>query len=192
MALDMTGLRDELKQLEARVEEGLGKRQASATYRIVSARAKVEEAILREQRKLKMGLVEYIRTARLRTLLTGPFIYGMIVPIAFLDLCVNIYQFICFSVWGIPRAKRRDFVIIDRHRLGYLNAIEKLNCVYCGYANGVVAFTSEVAGRTEQYWCPIKHAARAAGTHSRYDEFLDYGDAHAWRARLDEIHKKID
>jgi hypothetical protein len=32
---------------------------------------------------------------------------------------------------------------IDRHRLGYLNVIEKANCVYCSYANGVVAYVRD-------------------------------------------------
>ena len=65
--------------------------------------------------------------------------------------------------------------------LAYLNALEKLNCAYCSYANGVIAFTREVAGRTERYWCPIKHARRVLGAHPHYSEFVDYGDAEAFR-----------
>lgn len=49
--------------------------------------------------------------------------------------------------------------------LSYLNAIEKLNCVYCGYGNGVIAYGREIIARTEQFWCPIKHASKAAGEH---------------------------
>jgi hypothetical protein len=75
-----------------------------------------------------------------------------------------------------PRVRRGDFVVIDRHRLGYLNTLEKINCAYCGYANGVIAYGREVASRTESYWCPIKHAQRWPGPHPRYAEFMDYGD----------------
>ena len=46
---------------------------------------------------------------------------------------------------------RGQYIVIDRHRLKYLNAIEKLNCVYCGYGNGVIAYARDIAGRTEQY-----------------------------------------
>ena len=40
---------------------------------------------------------------------------------------------------------------------------------------------TEIAARTEQYFCPIKHAHRLAQTHSRYGKFLPYGDARAYR-----------
>jgi hypothetical protein len=72
--------------------------------------------------------------------------------------------------------------VVDRHRLAYLNTIEKLNCVYCGYGNGVIAYAHEVIARTEQYWCPIRHARRVHGAHERYPDFFDYGDAEAYRS----------
>jgi hypothetical protein len=34
------------------------------------------------------------------------------------------------------------------------------------YANGVFAYVREVGSRTEQYWCPIKHARRVLGVHA--------------------------
>ena len=63
----------------------------------------------------------------------------------------------CFPIYGIERVQRRRYFAIDRHTLAYLNAIEKANCLYCSHANGVIAYVREVAARTEQYWCPIKH-----------------------------------
>ena len=102
-----------------------------------------------------------------------------------MDIWISLYQWVCFRVYGVPRVRRQDYLIIDRHRLGYLNGIEKLNCVYCGYANGLFAYLREIAGRTEQYWCPIKHARKIRQPHSRYPRFLEYGDARgtmsAWR-----------
>jgi hypothetical protein len=50
--------------------------------------------------------------------------------------------------------------------------------------NGVIAFTREIAGRTEAYWCPIKHARKAIGTHARYAGFADYGDAEGYRQEV--------
>ena len=66
---------------------------------------------------------------------------------------------------------------IDRNKLRYLNALEGLNCMYCSYANGLLAYVVEIAGRTEQHWCPIKHARRIQNAHDRYSHFLPYGDA---------------
>jgi hypothetical protein len=191
LAADLVELGKDLERLEARIDAAVLERQQSSTHRLARGRAEFEQTVLAEHRKLRTGLLEYLRTARLPTLLTAPFIYGMIVPIVFLDVCVTIYQFVCFPVWRVQSARRRDFVVIDRHRLGYLNGIEKLNCMYCGYANGVIAFTRDVASRTELYWCPIKHATRPSATHDRYDHFLDYGDAQAWRCRLDELRRMI-
>jgi hypothetical protein len=116
--------------------------------------------------------------------LTAPVIYSLIVPLLLLDLVVMVYQAICFPVYGIGKVRRRDYFIFDRHHLAYLNALEKLNCAYCSYANGLIAFLREIAARTEQHWCPIKHARRAIGAHEHYREFVDYGDADGYREWL--------
>jgi hypothetical protein len=117
--------------------------------------------------------------------LTSPFIYGLIVPFVLLDLMVVIYQAVCFPVYGIAKVRRADYVFIDRHQLGYLNALQKLNCVYCGYGNGLIAFVREVAARTEAYWCPIKHSRRVADPHSFYPGFAGFGDDAAYQARVE-------
>ena len=111
----------------------------------------------------------------------SPLVYALIVPLVFLDLCVTLFQAICFPVYGIPRVTRSEFIVIDRHHLAYLNGIEKLNCAYCGYANGLLAYTRAIAGRAEEHWCPIKHARRTKGQHRQYFRFADYGDAEKYR-----------
>ena len=70
-----------------------------------------------------------------------------------------------------------------------MNALEKLNCAYCSYANGLIAYVREIAGRTEQYWCPIKHARRVIGAHPGYAAFMDYGDADGYRKWLEQLQK---
>lgn len=86
---------------------------------------------------------------------------------------------------------RRPFLVLDRHRLQYLNAIEKANCTFCSYANGAIAYVHDVAARTEQYWCPIKHATDIAAPHHRYHLFFDYGDAQAYRRDLPDIRAQL-
>jgi hypothetical protein len=87
--------------------------------------------------------------------------------------------------------QRSSYIVIDRHHLGYLNAIEKANCMFCSYANGVFAYTREVAGRTEQYWCPIRHAQRVRGAHAHYAEFVPFGDAEGYRQRLPLLRAEL-
>jgi len=123
-------------------------------------------------------------------ILTAPAIYALIIPLLLLDFFVAVYQAVCFPVYGIPRVSRRDYLAFDRGHLAYLNAIEKLNCAYCSYANGLLAYVREVASRTEEYWCPIKHARRVLGVHSRYGDFVDYGDADAYRHELERLRAK--
>ncbi len=126
-------------------------------------------------------------------MLTVPVIWFAIVPALFMDLFATIYQAICFPLYGIPKVKRSDYIIIDRHYLEYLNIIEKINCVYCGYFTGLIGFVQEVAARTEQYWCPIKHARKTRAIHSRYNNFfLDYGDCDRYQEKLKEIRKSFD
>jgi len=92
------------------------------------------------------------------------------------------------------RASRRDYLVNDRHKLAYLNTIEKVNCSYCGYGNGVIAYAREIVSRTEQYWCPIRHAHRVPGAHERYPRFFAYGDAEAYlegvEAKRQELGKE--
>lgn len=80
--------------------------------------------------------------------------------------------------------------MIDRHKLAYLR-IEKLNCAYCGYANGVFAYVREIAGRTEAYWCPIKHGERTRDPHGYYDDFATCGDPQGYKRRLPALRRSL-
>lgn len=148
-------------------------------------------AIRALQRRQRVGLWRYITRANAATALTAPVIYSVLLPFAVIDLWVTVYQAICFRAWRVKRVRRRDFFAIDRHQLPYLNALEKMNCLYCSYANGVIAYVREIAARTEQYWCPIRHARRVRGTHDRYERFVPYGDAASYRTRLDGLRRMI-
>jgi hypothetical protein len=109
-----------------------------------------------------------------------------------LDIGVTLFQAICFPIYGIPKVKRADYVIFDRQYLSYLNIIEKLNCAYCSYFNGIIGYIQEIAARTEQFWCPIKHAHHLCTLHSRYQNFIDYGDAESYRQHKEDVRKQFD
>jgi len=88
-----------------------------------------------------------------------------------------------------PFIELRKSTNSGRHYLPYLNLIEKINCVYCGYGNGLIEYAREVIGRTEKYWCPIKHARRTPDPHRHVEKFFDYGDARAWKDDLSKLRK---
>jgi hypothetical protein len=124
-------------------------------------------------------------TNRPLNLITGPIIYSMILPLLLLDLCVSFYQATCFPIYQISKVHRDDYIVFDRQQLEYLNFIEKFHCTYCAYGNGLMAYVSEIVGRTEEYFCPIKHARKVLGNHSRYARFLGYGEAADYQSRLE-------
>lgn len=110
-------------------------------------------------------------------LTSTPFILGMIIPLVFLDICLEIYHHVCFPLYGIPLVKRKNYIKIDRHRLAYLNMFDKLWCAYCGYANGLMHYATNIAGETEHYWCGIKHQPRKGFIEpAHHKNFAKYGD----------------
>ncbi|HNC69643.1 MAG TPA: hypothetical protein PKZ77_04070, partial [Pseudomonadales bacterium] len=129
---------------------------------------RLAEEFLRRQRRYRTGVIRFVASARPLVLLTAPMIYLGWLPFIVLDLFVTLCQTVCFPVWRIPKVKRSDYLFFDRADLPYLNVIERFNCFYCSYANGIAAYAREVAARTEQYWCPIKHARRIVAAHDRY------------------------
>ncbi|MCC7272193.1 MAG: hypothetical protein IT561_05955 [Alphaproteobacteria bacterium] len=191
MDRELERLRSRLRELEGQIERKVESRGAELRERLEREKVVFERSVLEQHRRIKVGLVRFLRESPFLTLVTAPVIYGLVVPLLLLDAALAVYQGICFRAWGIARVRRSDYIVLDRHRLAYLNAIQKLNCVYCGYANGVVALARELASRTEQYWCPIRHAQRIRGAHDRYGRFLAYGDAEGFHARLDELRDEL-
>ncbi|WP_408588893.1 hypothetical protein [Novosphingobium sp.] len=150
-----------------------------------------EHGIVAQHRAMRLKVTRFLAQSSLPATLTAPVIYSLIVPLVLVDVWVSVYQAICFRAYGIARVRRRDYLAFDRQHLAYLNWIEALNCWFCAYANGLVGFVREVSSRTEQYWCPIKHALKVIDPHQRYYEFAEYGDADGYRARLDAFRAAL-
>jgi hypothetical protein len=186
-----TDVLEAIRKLEAELEETLRGKQEEWKYRIELGRAQFETAVAAQHRQMRTRLGRYLRESSIPTLLTTPIIYSVGLPFLIIDAWVTLYQWVCFPIYGIPRVRRRDFIALDRRRLQYLNGIEKANCEYCGYANGVIAYVREVTARTEQYWCPIKHARAVRGPHQRYRLFVDYGDAEGYHRELQQLRDAL-
>jgi len=182
---------DKIRALEAELAAEIALRGAELKYSLEQGTIVFEQEILRRHREMRRELWPYLRDAGILTLITAPFIYALIVPFVVLDPFVTIYQRVCFPVYGIAPVLRKDFLVFDRQNLAYLNLVEKINCAYCSYGNGVLAYASEIAARTEQVWCPIKHARRMQNIHAYYRDFVDYGDAEAYQQSLEKLRAKI-
>jgi hypothetical protein len=178
-------IRARLRELREELETELAEGREEFRYRIERRRVVFEAEARARHRAAKERLSSFLARTRPLVVLTAPVIYVMVLPLGFLDLTVTLYQRVCFPVYRVPPVRRGAYGFLDRHQLGYLNGLQKLNCVYCGYANGVIAYAREVAARTEQYWCPIKHSRAPPDPHDRYPGFLPFGDAEGFRDGLE-------
>ncbi len=185
-------LLEKFRVLERELATEFQKKQEEFFYEIRKKKIRFQREIKLEHKLLIINAFQYIRRARPLAILTLPVIWSCVIPALLMDIVITIYQAICFPVYGIPKVRRGDFIVLDRHHLNYLNFIEKMNCVYCGYFNGVVAYAREMAARTEQHWCPIKHARRVGDIHSRYKYFFDYGDGKRYRQEIEAARRDFE
>ena len=171
--------------LEDELRTAVHDQESRMFFQIKGKRIEFERSVAQAHKKLKKNFLRWLVTDRPQNLITGPIIYAMVLPLLMLDACVTFYQWACFPIYGVSKVRRRDYLVFDRRQLGYLNFIEKFHCTYCEYGTGLMAYMSEILARTEQYFCPIKHAHKVLGTHARYNRFLDYGEADAYETKLE-------
>lgn len=176
---------DQMSALEAELRSAVHEQESRVFFQIKGKRVEFERSAREAHRKLKTSFLRWLVTNRPQNLITGPIIYAMVIPLLMLDLFVSFYQWACFPIYGVKKVRRGDYIVFDRRHLNYLNFIEKFHCTYCEYANGLMSYMAEIIARTEQYFCPIKHARKILGTHARYRGFLAYGDAADYEARLE-------
>ncbi|HEX7455073.1 MAG TPA: hypothetical protein VF296_03435 [Gallionella sp.] len=176
---------DQITSLEEELQKAVEDKECRLSYQIKDKRVIFEQTLKTAHRRLKMDVFRWFLAVRPQNFLTMPIIYSMIVPMTLLDLFVTFYQMTCFPIYGIARVQRAKYIVMDHQHLAYLNGFEKVHCMYCSYAVGMLGYAREITARTEQYFCPIKHAHKILSSHSRYDRFLDYGDA-------DNLHNKIE
>ena len=181
---DMRGIQEQLEQFFEETREKF-------RYTLEDGRVRVSTEVRQLQRRYRVSSFRYLLDADWRSVVTAPVIYSMIVPLVIIDISFTLYQHVCFRAYGVPRVSRRTYLVNDRHLLVYLNTIEKINCTYCGYGNGVLAYTREIISRTEQYWCPIRHAHRVIDSHRRYPQFFAYGDAKSYQQGLKQKRKAL-
>ncbi|MCH9813542.1 MAG: hypothetical protein K0U47_06310 [Epsilonproteobacteria bacterium] len=186
----ITQILDEMATLEKTLQEEIEKQETKIGYQLKNGLIAFEKNIVCEHKKSMKSLIAYFKEIPFLHLISSPIIYAMLIPAIIFDILLFIYQQSIFRIYHIKMVKRSDYIIFDRHYLAYLNIIEKINCLYCSYFNGLMAFALEVAAHTELYFCPIKHAKKSAYRHSTYKDFFNYGDAKAFEEELETLRAK--
>ncbi len=172
---------EKIKKLEEDLKKEYERNKQNFHFEKAFNKFQFDTEYIKEYKSKVINSFKYLWKERIIIILTIPIIWSVLIPAFLLDIFVSLYQAICFPIYKIPKVKRKEYIIIDRYNLFYLNKIQQINCLYCEYFNGLMGYVREVAGRTEQYWCPIKHAEKMEDTHSRYKKFFDYGDAKAYQ-----------
>ena len=184
-------LLEEIRVLEEELEEILNCQKVNFFYQHYGNKVKFDRAVEKAHRLLKIGLIDWIKNSQPLNVISAPVIYSMIIPFLILDFSVSVYQNVCFPLYRIAKVNRGKYIVVDRHQLHYLNGIEKFNCIYCGYVNGLIGYSREIVARTEQYWCPVKHAKKILDPHRHYIKFAEFGDAREYRRHLKQMRKLI-
>ncbi|MBT3356193.1 hypothetical protein HN784_01830 [bacterium] len=180
---------EKLEQLSEEIKKGFEER----IEKLSQKRNLIAEAIRSKfkLRKWKVGVISSILKSKpwvsFKLALSAPFIYSIFIPAVIFHLFIELYHQVAFRLYGIPLVKMKDYFVFDRVLLSYLNWLEKINCLYCSYVNCLIAYSGEIGGRTERFWCPIKHARKVKGVHSQYGKFVDYLDGEEFRKKQEQL-----
>ena len=182
---------EEIEAMKVKLGEEIAQQEKDISYEIQNGYVRFEKEVLDKQKENMKNLLAWFRDIPLLHLLASPLVYTMVIPAILFDIILFIYQQVIFRIFKFKFIKRSDYIRFDRQYLGYLNLIEKLNCMYCSYFNGLMQYASAVAGRTELYFCPIKHAKKVAYQHDYDDAFFRYGDEEEYQKKLEALRKKF-
>ena len=85
----------------------------------------IREAIRQKKylKQYKESLWYFVAHAKIRHILSLPFIYFMIFPAIIFHICLELYHRICFFLYRIPFVNCRRFFVFDRGKLSYLNIL---------------------------------------------------------------------
>jgi hypothetical protein len=180
----------DIETMKAKLGEEIAKQEDHASYEIKNGYVKFEKEIFARQQENMKSLWQWFTETPLLHLLSSPVVYMMVFPAMLLDVMLFIYAKVVSNIFKFSFPPRKEYVVFDRQYLGYLNSMEKLNCMYCSYFNGLMAYASAIASRTEYYFCPIKHAKKVAYKHEYYDAFLGYGEEEKYQERLKKLREK--
>ena len=184
-------LLEEIQKLEGKVAANLRSKEKKFLYSILKGKVHFDPKTKKEHSAKRLGSWHFLLDTPLMHLLAAPVVYSFALPALILDGAAFFYQAIVFPVFNIQKVARSEYISFDRGKLLYLNRIERFNCNYCAYVNGLIAYVREMASRSEQYFCPIRHAIRTLGLNQRHNYFLPYGDAANYRADLAKLQRRL-
>lgn len=85
------------------------------------------------------------RIGWIRTLFGGFLQYVSVLEFIFLHLTtiIVLYKWILTPFFSLRKLRIRDFILLDRHKIEGMCFFDKINCEFCGYANGTARIWNE-------------------------------------------------
>jgi len=85
------------------------------------------------------------RIGFLRATVGGWAMYLSIPLFVFLHFTVVVfmYRFLLAPAFGLKRLRTRDYIFFDRHQVSGLSWFDKVNCLFCAYANGTIKLMND-------------------------------------------------
>jgi len=182
---------EEIEALEEQLKEEIATQEDHIAYEIKNGYVRFEQDSLAKQKEKMKKIIAYLKDVPFLHLISSPLVYIMILPAMVFDLMLYVYQQVIFRIYRFEFIKRNEYIVFDRHYLAYLNPIEKINCLYCSYFNGLMHYAAEISAKTELYFCPIKHAKKVAYKHRYYKDFLSYGNERDFQEKFQELREKL-
>lgn len=72
--------------------EEIENQRAQFHYKLEGSKVKFDASVLEAHRKLKFAIFPWLRSSTLRSIVSMPFIYGMTIPLVFMDVSISLYQ----------------------------------------------------------------------------------------------------
>lgn len=88
----------QMAALEADLRTAVHDQESRMFFQIKGKRVEFERSVRDAHRQLKTGFLRWLVSNRPQNLVTGPLIYGMVVPLLMLDACASFYQWACFPI----------------------------------------------------------------------------------------------
>ncbi len=183
---------EDIEALEEKLKNEITEQETNVNYKIKDGYVRFEKEVVDKHKEKIKNIFTYLGEIPILKLISSPVVYFMVVPAIILDIMLFIYQQVIFRIYKFELIKRSDYIVYDRQYLAYLNPIEKINCMYCSYFNGLMHYASEISSKTELYFCPIKHAKKIAYKHRYYKDFLVYGDERDYQEKLEKLRETIE
>lgn len=128
---------------------------------------------------------------QIRYLISTPFIYGMLIPMIIFHILIELYHRIVFSLYDIEYVDYKQHFIFKRYKLNKLTLLQKINCIYCEYGNGLASYIKSIIGKTEVYWCPIKNGRNKNFTHEYYNKFIDVDNVENFEFHRENMRNEV-